>query len=88
MKPTALIINTARAELIAPGALVAALKAGRPGYAAVDVYEEEPVTRGDHPLLKMPNALCVPALSVTSTRTRLPKELLKPFAGCLRARFT
>jgi len=62
MKPTALIVNTARAELIAPGALVAALKAGRPGYAAVDVYEEEPVTAGDHPLLKMPNALCVPHL--------------------------
>jgi D-3-phosphoglycerate dehydrogenase len=62
MKPTALIINTARAELIAPGALVAALKAGRPGYAAVDVYEEEPVTDGNHPLLKMPNALCVPHL--------------------------
>src|SRR5882762_151566 len=62
MKPTALIINTARAELIAPGALVAALQAGRPGYAAVDVYEEEPVTGGNHPLLKMPNALCVPHL--------------------------
>ena len=62
MKPTALIVNTARAELIAPGALVAALKAGRPGFAAVDVYEEEPVTGGNHPLLKMPNALCVPHL--------------------------
>jgi D-3-phosphoglycerate dehydrogenase / 2-oxoglutarate reductase len=62
MKPTALIVNTARAELVAPGALVAALKAGRPGYAAVDVYEEEPVTGGNHPLLKMPNALCVPHL--------------------------
>jgi D-3-phosphoglycerate dehydrogenase / 2-oxoglutarate reductase len=62
MKPTALIVNTARAELIAPGALVAALKAGRPGYAAVDVYEQEPVIGGDHPLLKMPNALCVPHL--------------------------
>ncbi len=62
MKPTALIVNTARAELIAPGALVAALKAGRPGYAAVDVYEHEPITDGNHPLLKMPNALCVPHL--------------------------
>src|SRR5215469_286534 len=62
MKPTALIVNTARAELIAPGALVAALQAGRPGYAAVDVYEEEPVTGGNHPLLKMPNTLCVPHL--------------------------
>jgi D-3-phosphoglycerate dehydrogenase / 2-oxoglutarate reductase len=62
MKPTALIVNTARAELIAPGALVAALRNGRPGYAAVDVYEREPVTGGDHPLLKLPNALCVPHL--------------------------
>jgi D-3-phosphoglycerate dehydrogenase / 2-oxoglutarate reductase len=62
MKPTALIVNTSRAELFAPGALVAALAAGRPGYAAVDVYDEEPVTGGNHPLLKMPNALCVPHL--------------------------
>jgi D-3-phosphoglycerate dehydrogenase / 2-oxoglutarate reductase len=62
MKPTALIVNTARAELIQPGALVEALQKGRPGYAAVDVYEQEPVTGGNHPLLKMPNALCVPHL--------------------------
>jgi D-3-phosphoglycerate dehydrogenase / 2-oxoglutarate reductase len=62
MKPTALIVNTARAELIAPGALVDALQKGRPGYAAVDVYEKEPITGGNHPLLKMPNALCVPHL--------------------------
>ena len=62
MKPTALIVNTARAELIAPGALVEALRNGRPGYAAVDVYEQEPITGGNHPLLKMPNALCVPHL--------------------------
>ena len=62
MKSTALIVNTARAELIRPGALVEALRNGRPGYAAVDVYEHEPVTGGNHPLLKMPNALCVPHL--------------------------
>ncbi len=62
MKPTALIVNTSRAELIAPGALVTALAAGRPGYAAVDVYEQEPVIGGDHPLLEMPNALCLPHL--------------------------
>ena len=60
MKPTALFVNTARAEVIAPGALVAALRAGRPGYAAVDVYENEPVLGGDHPLLKMDNVLCTP----------------------------
>jgi D-3-phosphoglycerate dehydrogenase len=62
MQPTALIVNTARAELIAPGALVAALRKGRPGYAAVDVYEDEPVTCGNHPLLQMPNVLCTPHL--------------------------
>ena len=61
MKPTALLVNTARAELIQPGALVEALKRGRPGYAALDVYEEEPVP-ADHALLKMPNVLCLPHL--------------------------
>lgn len=62
MKPTALLVNTSRAELIQPGALLAALKAGRPGYAAVDVYEQEPVIGGDHPFLSMPNVLCTPHL--------------------------
>ena len=51
MKPSALIVNTSRAGLIEPGALVAALKAGRPGMAAVDVYEEEPVRDARYPLL-------------------------------------
>ena len=60
MKSDALLVNTARAELIAPGALVEALKAGRPGHAAVDVYENEPVLRGDHSLLELDNALCTP----------------------------
>ena len=60
MKPTALIVNTARAELFAPGVLVDALKKGRPGFAATDVYENEPVQNGDHPLLKLPNAICTP----------------------------
>src|SRR6266849_3459198 len=62
MKPTALIVNTSRAPLIEPGALVAALKAGRPGMAAVDVYEHEPVLNGDHPLLNMADATCTPHL--------------------------
>ncbi|HWD59801.1 MAG TPA: D-2-hydroxyacid dehydrogenase family protein [Stellaceae bacterium] len=62
MKPTALFVNVARARLIAPGALVAALQQGRPGSAAVDVYDEEPVLGGNHPLLKMPNVLCTPHL--------------------------
>lgn len=60
MKPTALLVNTARAELVERGALVAALKQGRPGLAAVDVYENEPVVRGEHPLLRLDNALCTP----------------------------
>jgi len=58
MKPTALLVNTARAELIEEGALVEALRSGRPGFAAVDVYEREPVMGGNHPLLAMPNVLC------------------------------
>ena len=58
MKSSALLVNTARAELIASGALEAALKAGRPGFAAVDVYENEPVRNGDHPLLQLDNVLC------------------------------
>jgi D-3-phosphoglycerate dehydrogenase / 2-oxoglutarate reductase len=60
MKPTALIVNTSRAALIEPGALAAALQSGRPGMAAVDVYEEEPVTDTHHPLLAMENVVCTP----------------------------
>lgn len=60
MKPTALLVNTSRADLIQPGALADALRAGRPGYAAVDVFEDEPVV--DHPLLHLDNALCTPHL--------------------------
>ena len=60
MKPTALIVNTSRAGLIAPGALVGALQAGRPGMAAVDVYEAEPVLGAAHPLLAMDGVICTP----------------------------
>lgn len=60
MRPTALLVNTSRAPLIAPGALVAALDAGRPGMAAVDVFEDEPVRDADHPLFKMDNVVCTP----------------------------
>ncbi|HEX6004402.1 MAG TPA: D-2-hydroxyacid dehydrogenase family protein [Burkholderiales bacterium] len=60
MKPDALLVNTARAELIAPNALADALRKRRPGFAAVDVYENEPVLAGDHPLLALDNALCTP----------------------------
>lgn len=62
MQPTALLLNTSRAGLIEPGALEAALKSGRPGMAAVDVFEEEPVLEGRHPLLAMDNAVCTPHL--------------------------
>ena len=58
MKPTALLVNTSRAGLVAPGALVSALQAGRPGFAAVDVYEQEPIAA--HPLLAMDNVVCTP----------------------------
>jgi len=62
MKPDALLVNTSRAGLIESGALEAALRAGRPGMAAVDVYEEEPVLGARHPLLAMDNVVCVPHL--------------------------
>jgi len=60
MKPTALLVNTSRASLIEPGALVAALRRGRPGMAAIDVYEEEPVLDARDPLLAIENAVCTP----------------------------
>jgi D-3-phosphoglycerate dehydrogenase len=66
MKPTALLVNTSRAELIEPGALVEALRAGRPGMAAVDVYEDEPLRDTSHPLLNMPNVICTPHLGYVS----------------------
>jgi D-3-phosphoglycerate dehydrogenase / 2-oxoglutarate reductase len=60
MKPTGLLVNTSRAGLIEPGALVAALRSGRPGMAAVDVYEDEPLLDTTHPLLGMDNVVCTP----------------------------
>jgi len=60
MKSTALLVNTSRAPLIEPGALVEALCAGRPGMAAVDVYDEEPLRDPDHALLRMDNVVCTP----------------------------
>lgn len=61
MKPTAILVNTSRAELIAPGALEAALQQGRPGQAAIDVFEQEPLPP-DSPLLRMENVLATPHL--------------------------
>jgi D-3-phosphoglycerate dehydrogenase / 2-oxoglutarate reductase len=66
MKPTALLVNTSRAGLIEPGALESALRAGRPGMAAVDVYESEPVLDPAHPLLTMENAVCTPHIGYVS----------------------
>jgi len=60
MKPTAILVNTSRAPLIEPGALVNALRAGRPGMAAVDVYEKEPLRDTGDPLLTMSNVVCTP----------------------------
>ena len=62
MKPTAIFVNTSRAGLVEEGALVEALKAGRPGKAAMDVYEHEPVLNAEHPLLAMENVVCTPHL--------------------------
>jgi D-3-phosphoglycerate dehydrogenase / 2-oxoglutarate reductase len=60
MKTTAMLVNTSRAGLIEPGALVAALNEGHPGSAAVDVFEQEPLRDVDDPLLLMPNVVCTP----------------------------
>jgi D-3-phosphoglycerate dehydrogenase / 2-oxoglutarate reductase len=66
MKPTALLVNTSRAPLIEPDALVNALRRGRPGMAAVDVFEDEPVRDTWHPLLTMDNVVCTPHLGYVS----------------------
>jgi D-3-phosphoglycerate dehydrogenase len=60
MKPAALLVNTSRAGLVEPGALESALKAGRPGMAAVDVFDEEPLRDPRHPLLTMDSVVCTP----------------------------
>jgi D-3-phosphoglycerate dehydrogenase len=59
MKPTSLLVNTSRAELIEPDALLAGLNRGRPGLAAVDVFESEPILQG-HALLRLENCICTP----------------------------
>ena len=70
MKPTAVLINTARGEIVDPAALVTALKAGRPRYAALDVTEPEPLP-AEHPLYALPNCLIVPHLGSATLPTRL-----------------
>ena len=69
MKPTALIVNTSRGPIIEEGALVRALKEGRPGSGAVDVYDDEPVLGGNHPLLKMNHVVCTPHLGYVDRET-------------------
>jgi D-3-phosphoglycerate dehydrogenase len=78
MKPSSLLVNTSRSGLIQPGALEQALKAGRPGMAAVDVYEEEPVLAARHPLLSMDNAVCTPHLGYVA-REELERMFSKIF---------
>ena len=69
MKPTALIVNTSRGPIIEAGALEKALREGRPGFGAVDVFDDEPVLGGNHPLLKMDNAVCTPHLGYVDRDT-------------------
>jgi D-3-phosphoglycerate dehydrogenase len=78
MKPTALLVNTSRAPLIEPGALVAALKSGHPGMAAVDVYEEEPVLNPRYSLFAMDNVVCTPHIGYV-TRDEYEVQFLDIF---------
>jgi D-3-phosphoglycerate dehydrogenase len=66
MKPSAILVNTSRAGLIAPGALVDALRAGHPGFAAVDVFEKEPLRDTGDPLLNMDNVVATPHVGYVS----------------------
>ena len=68
MKPTAMIVNTSRGPIIAEGALEQALRKGRPGMAAIDVYDSEPLYDAHHPLLKMNNVICTPHLGYVEER--------------------
>ena len=68
MKPTSLLVNTSRAELVQPNALVAALNRGRPGMAAIDVFESEPILQG-HALLRLENCICTPHIGYVEQDT-------------------
>jgi len=68
MKPSALFVNTSRAELLEPDALIAALNRGRPGMAAVDVFESEPILQG-HALLRLENCICTPHIGYVEQET-------------------
>lgn len=79
MKPDALIVNTSRAGLIEPGALLRALEGGRPGMAAIDVYDAEPVRDADHPLVRLPNVICTPHIGYV-TRDEYELQFMDIFA--------
>jgi len=72
------LVNTSRAPLIEPGALVAALKAGRPGMVAVDVFDEEPVRDTHHPLLSLPNVVATPHIGYV-TREEYETQFVEIF---------
>jgi D-3-phosphoglycerate dehydrogenase len=78
MKPSSLIVNTSRAGLIEPGALVAALRSGRPGMAAVDVFDHEPLRDPADPLLSLPNVVCTPHIGYV-TRDELELQFADVF---------
>jgi len=79
MRPDAVLVNTARAELIAPGALVTALDAGRPGGAAFDVFDDEPVTDPADPVLSHPNVLATPHIGFV-TEDELDRQFADIYA--------
>jgi D-3-phosphoglycerate dehydrogenase / 2-oxoglutarate reductase len=78
MKASSLLVNTSRAGLIEPGALVAALRAGRPGMAAVDVFDHEPLRDPADPLLSLPNVVCTPHIGYV-TRDELELQFADVF---------
>lgn len=86
MKPSAIFVNTARAALIEPGALVSALRAGRPGFAALDVFDTEPLPASDE-LLGLPNVLLTPHLGYVTNENMSPTydSLVQAFLAKLSA---
>jgi D-3-phosphoglycerate dehydrogenase len=82
MKPDAMLVNTSRAPLIEPGALAAALRAGRPGYAAVDVFEDEPMRNPDFPLFQLQQVVATPHIGYV-TREEYETQFMDIFEQIL-----